>query len=230
MAAAVTGSGTRAGDSPPSARTRVRRRAERGRYDRETVHAILDEGLVCQVAFVAEGQPFAIPTAYARDGETLYLHGSPASRMLRSLAGVIPVCVCVTLLDGLVLARSAFHHSMNYRSVVVLGRARLVEAAEERLRAMRALVEHVAPGRWADTRQPSAKELAQTCVLALPLAEASAKVRSGPPLDAEEDHALPHWAGVIPLRLVPEAAQPDPRLAPGIAAPAYAGRYRRPAR
>jgi nitroimidazol reductase NimA-like FMN-containing flavoprotein (pyridoxamine 5'-phosphate oxidase superfamily) len=206
----------------------VRRRAERGRYDRATVHAILDEGLVCQVAFVAEGQPFAIPTAYARDGETLYLHGSPASRMLRSLAGGIPVCVGVTLLDGLVLARSAFHHSMNYRSVVVLGRARLVEEAEERLRAMRALVEHVAPGRWADTRRPSARELAQTCVLALPLSEASAKVRSGPPLDAEEDHALPYWAGVVPLRLVPEPPLPDPRLAPGIAAPAYAGCYRRP--
>jgi nitroimidazol reductase NimA-like FMN-containing flavoprotein (pyridoxamine 5'-phosphate oxidase superfamily) len=208
----------------------VRRRAERGRYDRETVHAILDEGLVCQVAFVADGQPFAIPTAYAREGATLYLHGSPASRMLRSLSGGIPVCVSVTLLDGLVLARSAFHHSMNYRSVVVLGRARVVDGAGERLRAMRALVEHVAPGRWADTRQPSAKELAQTCVLALPLAEASAKVRSGPPLDAEEDHALSHWAGVIPLRLVPEAPLPDPRLAPGIAAPAYTGRYRRPAR
>ncbi len=228
MAAASPRSGPRARELASTARTRVRRRPDRGRYDRETMHAILDEGLVCHVAFVADGQPFAIPTAYAREGETLYLHGSPASRMLRHVGGGIPVCVSVTLVDGLVLARSAFHHSMNYRSVIVLGRARAVADAEERLRAMRALVEHVAPGRWTDTRAPSAKELAQTCVLALPLVEASAKVRSGPPLDDEEDHALPFWAGVIPLRLAPGAALPDPLLAPGIAVPAYAGTYRRP--
>jgi nitroimidazol reductase NimA-like FMN-containing flavoprotein (pyridoxamine 5'-phosphate oxidase superfamily) len=219
---------TGADDFAATPRTRVRRRAERGRYDRATVHAILDEALVCHVAFVADGQPFAIPTAYARDGETLYLHGSPASRMLRNLAEGVPVCVTVTLVDGVVLARSAFHHSMNYRSVVVLGRARAVEDAEERLRAMRALVEHVAAGRWGDTRRPNAKELAQTLVLALPLVEASAKVRSGPPLDGEEDLALAHWAGVIPLRVVPEAPLADPALAPGIAAPPYAERYRRP--
>jgi hypothetical protein len=228
MAAAPPRPGTPGDEFPATPRTRVRRRAERGRYDRDTVHRILDEGLVCCVAFVADGQPFAIPTAYARDGDTLYLHGSPASRMLRNLAGGVPVCVSVTLVDGLVLARSAFHHSMNYRSVVVLGRARAVEDAEERLRALRSLVEHLARGRWDETRRPNAKELAQTLVLALPLAEASAKVRSGPPLDAAEDAALPHWAGVIPLGVVPGAPLPDPALAPGVAAPPYALCYRRP--
>jgi hypothetical protein len=206
----------------------VRRRSERGRYDRETIHAILDEGLVCCVAFVADGQPFAIPTAYARVGETLYLHGSPASRMLQGLAEGIPVCATVTLLDGIVLARSAFHHSMNYRSVVVLGRARAVQDAGERLLALRALVEHVAPGRFGDARGPSARELAQTSVLALPIAEASAKVRSGPPLDAEEDLVLPHWAGVIPLRLAAGDPVADPGLPSGVEAPAYASGYRRP--
>ena len=214
-------------DTHPSERTRVRRRAERGRYDRATVHAILDEGLVCHVGFAVDGQPWVIPTAHARDGETLYLHGSPASRMLRNLSEGVPVCVTVTLLDGVVLARSAFHHSMNYRSVVVVGRARAVDDAEERLRALRALVEHVARGRWADTRRPNARELAQTLVLALPIVEASAKVRSGPPLDDAEDQALPFWAGVIPLALAPGAPTPDPGLAPGIARPAYAADYHR---
>jgi nitroimidazol reductase NimA-like FMN-containing flavoprotein (pyridoxamine 5'-phosphate oxidase superfamily) len=228
MAAAPPRPETRDDEFPVTPRTRLRRRAERGRYDRATVHAILDEALVCHVAFVADGQPFAIPTVHARDGATLYLHGSPANRMLRNLAEGVPVCVSATLVDGVVLARSAFHHSLNYRSVVVLGRARAVEDAEERLRAMRALVEHVAPGRWGDTRRPNARELAQTLVLALPLVEASAKVRTGPPLDSDEDLALGHWAGVIPLRLAPEAPQADPGLAPGIAAPPYAERYRRP--
>jgi nitroimidazol reductase NimA-like FMN-containing flavoprotein (pyridoxamine 5'-phosphate oxidase superfamily) len=197
-------------DAPPSERTRVRRRAQRGHYDRATVHAILDEGLVCHVAFAPDAQPCVLPTAYAREGETLYLHGSPASRMLRSLAGGVPVCVAVTLLDGVVLARSAFHHSMNYRSVVIFGRAHEVTGAEERLRAMRALVEHVAPGRSRDARAPSAKELAQTLVLALPLDEASAKVRTGPPVDAEEDLGFACWAGVVPLRLAPGAPVADP--------------------
>ena len=226
--AAGDGVGAGPAEGVPSERMRVRRRAERGRYDRATVDAILDEALVCHVGFAVDGQPWVIPTAHARDGETLYLHGSPASRMLRSLSGGIPVCVTVTLLDGVVLARSAFHHSMNYRSVVVVGRARAVEDAEERLRALRALVEHVARGRWADTRRPNARELAQTLVLALPIEEASAKVRSGPPLDDAEDQALPFWAGVIPLSLVPAAPAPDPGLAPGIARPAYAEAYRRP--
>ena len=213
---------------PVTPRTRVRRRAQRGRYDRASVHAILDEGLVCHVGFVADGEPLVIPTAYARVGETLYLHGSPANRMLQSLAGGLPVCVTVTLVDGIVLARSAFHHSMNYRSVVVLGHAHVVRDEAEKLRAMHALVEHVARGRWDDARPPSERELAQTLVLALPLALVSAKVRTGPPIDDDEDHALPCWAGVIPLRLLPAAPLPDPRLAPGSAAPAYALRYRRP--
>ena len=216
-------------EGAPSERMRVRRRAERGRYERATVHAILDEALVCHVGFAVDGQPWVIPTAHARDGETLYVHGSPASRMLRSLSAGIDVCVTATLVDGVVLARSAFHHSLNYRSVVVVGRARAVDDAEERLRALRALVEHVARGRWAETRRPNARELAQTLVLALPLAEASAKLRTGPPLDDAEDLALPFWAGVVPLALAPGAPEPDPGLAPGIARPAYAEAYRRPA-
>ena len=214
--------------APPSERTRVRRRAQRGRYDRETVHAILDEGLVCHLAFAPDGQPCVLPTAYARAGDTLYLHGSPANRMLRHLAGGLPVCVAVTLLDGVVLARSAFHHSMNYRSVVVFGTARVVTEAGEKARAMRALVEHVAPGRSRDARAASAAELAQTLVLALPLDEASAKVRSGPPIDAEEDLGFACWAGVVPLRLAPGAPVADPGLPPGLVAPGYARRYRRP--
>jgi nitroimidazol reductase NimA-like FMN-containing flavoprotein (pyridoxamine 5'-phosphate oxidase superfamily) len=209
-------------------RTRVRRRAQRGRYDRASVHAILDEALVCHVGFVADGQPIVLPTAHARCGETLYLHGSPASRMLRSLAGGVPVCVTVTLLDGIVLARSAFHHSMNYRSVVVLGRAHAVADDAEKRLALRSLVEHVASGRSGDARPPSAQELAQTLVLAVPLVEVSAKVRTGPPIDSAEDLALPCWAGVIPLELVPGAPVADPGLAPQLPAPGYATRYRRP--
>jgi nitroimidazol reductase NimA-like FMN-containing flavoprotein (pyridoxamine 5'-phosphate oxidase superfamily) len=213
---------------PVTPQTRVRRRAQRARYDRARVHAILDEALVCHVGFVADGQPIVIPTAYGRVGETLYLHGSPANRMLRSLADGLPVCVTVTLLDGIVLARSAFHHSMNYRSVVVLGQAHAVRDAAEKLRAMQALVEHVSPGRWNDARPPSEPELAQTLVLALPLAQVSAKVRTGPPIDDEPDHALPFWAGVIPLQLAAGVPVADSRLRPGSAAPAYAMRYRRP--
>jgi nitroimidazol reductase NimA-like FMN-containing flavoprotein (pyridoxamine 5'-phosphate oxidase superfamily) len=213
---------------PVTPRTRVRRRAQRARYDRATVHAILDEALVCHVGFVSDGQPIVIPTAYARVGEALTLHGSPANQMLRSLADGLPVCVTVTLLDGIVLARSAFHHSMNYRSVVVFGRAHAVLDEAEKLRAMRALVEHVSPGRWDDTRPPSEQELALTLVLALPLERVSAKVRTGPPIDDEPDHALPFWAGVIPLQLEPGAPLPDPRLAADSATPAYALRYRRP--
>jgi nitroimidazol reductase NimA-like FMN-containing flavoprotein (pyridoxamine 5'-phosphate oxidase superfamily) len=223
-----TGSGRTQDAYPVTPSTRVRRRAQRARYDRATVHAILDEALVCHVGFVSDGQPIVIPTAYARIGETLTLHGSPANQMLRSLADGLPVCVTVTLLDGIVLARSAFHHSMNYRSVVVLGHAHVVLDEAEKLRALRALVEHVSPGRWDDARPPSEQELAQTLVLALPLERVSAKVRTGPPIDDEQDHALPCWAGVIPLQLAPGAPLPDPRLAADSAIPAYALRYRRP--
>jgi len=214
----------------PSPRTAVRRLPERGAYDRATIDAILDEGLVCHVGFVAEGQPFVIPTAYARIGDRLYLHGSSGGRMLRALAGGAPLCATVTILDGLVLARSAFHHSVNYRSVVVLGVALPVADAEERLAALRAVVEHVVPGRWRDARRPSAKELAQTLVVSLPIDEASAKLRSGPPRDDAEDLALPVWAGEIPLRLAPGTPVADPSLPAELEPPAYALRYARPGR
>jgi uncharacterized protein len=192
----------------------VRRLRERGHYERATLHAILDEAFYCHVGFVAERQPYVVPTIHARDGERLYIHGSVASRMLKSLRGGISVCVTVTLLDGLVLARSAFHHSMNYRSVMVLGTA--VElAGAPKLRALERIVERVLPGRCAEVRGPNAKELKATTVLALPIEEASAKIRTGPPADAQADYALPYWAGVLPLRVVAGEPQPDARLAPG---------------
>jgi nitroimidazol reductase NimA-like FMN-containing flavoprotein (pyridoxamine 5'-phosphate oxidase superfamily) len=212
----------------PSDRVRVRRLPQRGVYDRAAVHAILDEGLVCHVGFVADGQPFVIPTTYARVADRLYIHGSTASRMLRTVREGFPVSVTVTLLDGLVLARSAFHHSMNYRSVVALGTATEVTDPGEKLAALDAIVEHVVPGRTGQIRPPSANELKGTLVLTLPLDEVSAKVRSGPPLDDEEDYSLPHWAGVIPLRLEPGAPVADPRLASGIEAPAGVRSYHRP--
>jgi len=186
----------------PSERTRIRRIPRRAAYDRASIDAILDEGLVCHLAFTADGQPYAIPTAYARIGDHLYVHGSAASRMLLSAAGSSFFFI-VTLLDGLVLARSAFHHSMNYRSVVILGAAEEVTDEGERLAAMRALVERVAPGRWAEIRPPNRQELKATTILRLAIAECSAKIRSGPPIDDEEDLALPCWAGVIPLALTP---------------------------
>ncbi|HEX6086479.1 MAG TPA: pyridoxamine 5'-phosphate oxidase family protein [Thermoanaerobaculia bacterium] len=181
-------------------RTKVRRLAKRGSYDRETIHAILDEALVCHVGFVVDGAPVVIPTIHWREGDTLYVHGSAASRMLRSLKGGVDACVTVTLVDGLVLARSAFHHSMNYRSVVVFGKAREVTDGEK-ISALEGLVEHVMKGRSRDVRQPNEIELKQTLVLALPLEEASAKIRTGGPVDDEEDYALPVWAGVVPLKL-----------------------------
>ncbi len=211
----------------PTDRTSVRRLGERGRYDRATVHGILDEGLVCHVGFVAGGQPYVIPTLYVRDGETLYFHGSTGSRTLRALTAGADVCLTVTLLDGLVLARSVFHHSVDFRSVMVLGRAEPVRDTTEKRRALRLLVEHVVPGRSADARGPNAKELAATAVLALPLDEVSAKVRSGPPGDEEEDYGLPVWAGVLPLALQAGTPVPDPRLGAGLGPPAYVTGYRR---
>jgi nitroimidazol reductase NimA-like FMN-containing flavoprotein (pyridoxamine 5'-phosphate oxidase superfamily) len=201
-------------------RTALHRIPKRGSHERAVIHDILDAGLVCHVGFVADGQPFVIPTAYGRAGETLYIHGAAASRMLKHLAGGAPVCVTVTLLDGLVLARSAFHHSMNYRSVVLLGAPRLVEG-EERLAALRTIVEHITPGRWAATRAPNDKELAATTVLALAIEEGSAKVRSGPPLDDAEDLTLAHWAGVVPLALRAAAPVPDPALPREVALPEH---------
>jgi len=211
-----------------TARTTVKRRPQRAAYDREVVEGILDEGLICHVGFVVEGQPYVLPTIYARVADTLYLHGSAASRMLRTLRDGVETCVTVTLLDGLVLARSAFHHSMNYRSVVVLGTARPVLDPEEKRGALQALVEHVVPERWSAVRGPSEQEMKATTVLELPLAEASAKVRSGGPLDEEEDYALPVWAGQLPLELVPFAPIPDERLAAGVSIPQSVARYQRP--
>lgn len=206
-------------------RTQIKRLPQRGNYDRALIHQILDEALICQVGFVVEGQPFVIPTAYGRVGDHLYIHGSPASRMLRTLKEGVDVCVSVTLLDGLVLARSAFHHSMNYRSVVVFGKATVVEAATEKLKALQAFTEHVVPGRWTEVRPPTTQELAGTLVLSLPLDEASAKVRTGPPKDDEADYALPAWAGELPLRLTTLVPVPDPNLAPKVELPTSVQRY-----
>lgn len=212
----------------PTDRTTLHRMPKRGVYDRGAVEAILDEGFFCHVGFALDGQPYVIPTIHARMGEQLYVHGSAASRMLRTVREGIPVCVTVTLLDGLVLARSAFHHSMNYRSVVILGTACEVTDRAERLAAFEAIVEHVVPGRWQDVRWPTEQELKATLVLKLPINEVSAKVRTGPPLDDEEDYQLPCWAGELPLRLVPQAPVPDPRLDPATPIPAYIRSYHRP--
>ena len=211
----------------PTPRTRLVREANRGVYDRETAYQILDEGFLCHVGFVVDGQPFVIPTSYGRDGECLYIHGSAASRMLRQMKDGVPVCVTVTLLDGLVLARSIFNHSMNYRSVVILGKAVLVDEPGEKLEALRRLSEHIIPGRWADSRQPNERELKATSVLRLPIEEFSAKVRSGPVVDDEEDYSFPTWAGVVPLEMSAGAPIDDARLIDGWTAPEYARTYRR---
>jgi uncharacterized protein len=210
-----------------TARTTLKRLPQRGAFDRESINQILDEGFICHVGFAVEGEPYVIPTGYARAGDRLFIHGSQASRMLRTVGQGIDVCLTVTLIDGLVLARSAFHHSMNYRSVVAFGRATVVDEREEKIAALLALSEHMIPGRWADVRGPSERELQLTTVLSLPLDEASAKVRTGPPLDDEEDYEMSVWAGVIPLRLVAGAPTPDPRLAAEIVPPPYAHEYSR---
>jgi len=211
----------------PSARTRVVREAERGVYDRAAVYEILDAGFLCHVGFVVDGQPFVIPTSYGRAGDQLYVHGSAASRMLRQLDQGVPVCLTVTLLDGLVLARSVFNHSMNYRSVVVLGTAAAVVDPEEKLEALRRIAEHILPGRWAESRQPTAKELKATLVMRLPIDEFSAKVRQGPPVDDPEDYTFPVWAGVVPLNMVAGKPIPDARLDPAYPVPSYAENYSR---
>jgi uncharacterized protein len=209
-------------------RTRVRRHPERGRYEREAVDAILDEALFCHVGFTFEGQPVVLPTIHARFGDVLYLHGSPASRMLRELAEGVDVCVAATLVDGVVLARSVYKSSLNYRSAVVFGRALKVEDEVEQRLALEAVVEHVAPGRPLDARSPSDEELKATTVLSLPIDEASAKIRSGPPEDFERDLDLPLWAGVIPLALTAGNAVTAERVPRGIPIPRYASHYRRP--
>ena len=200
----------------PSPRTRVRRAPARADYDRATIDAILDEALIAHLGFAVDGQPYVIPTLHARVGDTVYLHGSAASRMIRTLGAGAPACLTVTLIDGIVLARSAFHHSMNYRSVVVLGEARLVSDSGEMLVALEAFTDGIVPGRWAEVRGPNRKELKGTRVLAMTLDEASAKVRTGPPVDDDEDYELDVWAGVIPMALTAAAPIADPRLDPGI--------------
>ncbi len=211
----------------PTARTRVVREAHRGIYERAAAYEILDEGFICHVGFAVDGQPFVIPTAYGRLDDNLYIHGSAASRMLRNLDQGIPVCITVTLLDGLVLARSIFNHSMNYRSVVVLGTAVAVRDEKEKLQALKVLSEHILPGRWSESRQPNEKELKQTLVMRLPIDEFSAKVRQGPPIDDEEDYSFATWAGVLPLHVVPGAAIEDPRMDAKVEMPAYVREYSR---
>ena len=214
-------------DELKTARTTVKRKADRGSHDFEVVARIVDEALYCHVGFVVDGQPFVVPTGYGRDGRTLYIHGSSASRMLGTLSGGLPVCLTVTLLDGLVLARSAFHHSINYRSVMVLGAAEEVDG-EEKLHGLRVITEHMARCRWDDVRRPTKQELKATTVLKLEITEASAKVREGFSIHDGEDLALPHWAGVIPFVLVPGRPLPEPRLRPEIPLPTYLADYRRP--
>lgn len=206
----------------PTVRTRVTREPQLGVYDRKAAYQILDEGFICHIGFSVEGQAFVIPTSYGRSGDNLYIHGSAASRTLKQLKQGVPVCVTVTLLDGLVLARSVFNHSMNYRSVVILGTATAVEDPEEKLAALRVLSEHILPGRWDDARQPNERELKATFVLKLPIEEFSAKVRTGPPIDDEDDYSFPTWAGVIPLELISRNAVPDPKLDPAREVPKYA--------
>ena len=213
--------------SAPSARTRLVREADRAVYDRAAAYQILDEGFICHVGFVVDGQPFVIPTGYGRVGDNLYIHGSAASRMLRRVDEGVSVCITVTLLDGLVLARSIFNHSMNYRSVVILGTARAITDAKEKLEALRLLSEHILPGRWVESRQPNEKELKATLVMCLPIEEFSAKVRQGPPVDDEDDYAFSTWAGVVPLTMVAGGPIDDARLMPGLKAPEYARTYTR---
>jgi nitroimidazol reductase NimA-like FMN-containing flavoprotein (pyridoxamine 5'-phosphate oxidase superfamily) len=217
----------------PTPRTRVVREPHRAAYDRETVYQILDEGFLCHVGFAVDGQPFVIPTSYGRKDASLYIHGSAASRMLRQMQKqdgkneTVQVCITVTLLDGLVLARSVFNHSMNYRSVVILGKATLVDDPQEKLAALRTLSEHILPGRWDDSRQPNERELKQTSVLRVPIEEFSAKVRTGPAIDDEEDLTFPTWAGVLPLEMKAGAPVNDANLDPGREVPPYVTSYSR---
>jgi len=211
----------------PTERTRVVREPQRGIYDRETIYKILDEGMVCHVGFSLENQPYVIPTLYARVGEAIYFHGSAASRMLRNVSAGVRVGVTVTLTDGIVLARSVFNHSMNYRSVVALGTASLVDEPDEKTEALRAFTEKLLPGRWNDARQPNEKELKATSILRLPLTEVSAKIRTGPPEDDAADYQLAVWAGIIPLRTVAGPPIRDERCDIGIAVPSYVAHYAR---
>jgi uncharacterized protein len=211
----------------PTPRTRLVREADRAVYDRAAAYRILDEGFLCHVGFAVDGQPFVIPTSYGRKDHDLFIHGSAASRMLRQMKDAVAVCITVTLLDGLVLARSIFNHSMNYRSVVVLGKATLIDDPAEKIEALRLLSEHIIPGRWADSRQPNERELKATSILRVPIEEFSAKVRQGPVVDDEEDYSFPTWAGVVPLKMVAGEPIPDSRLDPKHKVPGYARDYTR---
>jgi len=211
----------------PTTRTRVVREPHRGVYDREEVYRILDEAFLCHVGFAVDGQPFVIPTSFGRKDANLYIHGSAASRMLRQMKEGVPVCITVTLLDGLVLARSVFNHSMNYRSVVILGKATLVDDPKEKLEGLKVLSDHILPGRWDDSRQPNEQELKATSLLRVPIEEFSAKVRTGPPIDDAEDMNFPTWAGVVPIELTAGTPVDDQQLDPGIGVPAYIRPYSR---
>jgi len=216
---------------PASDRVRLRRKRERGSYEREVIDAILDEALIAHLGIVDEdGQPFVVPTLHARAGDLVYCHGSTASRTLRTLAAGAPVCLTVSLLDGLVLARSAMHHSANYRSAMLIGQATVVDGPAEKLAALQAIVEHIVPGRWQDVRAPNENELKATSILAIPIEEASAKLRAGQPVDDERDCSLPAWAGILPLATEAGAPEPDPRLRADMEPPAYVTGYRRPGR
>jgi nitroimidazol reductase NimA-like FMN-containing flavoprotein (pyridoxamine 5'-phosphate oxidase superfamily) len=212
---------------PSTSRNRVRRLPRRAHYDRDTVHAILDEGLVAHVGLLDEGAPVVIPMLYARQGDTILLHGAATSRLLKHVGRGQPVSVAVTLIDGIVFARSVFHHSMNYRSVVAFGAGRLLTESDEKLEALEAFTEHIARGRWADVRPPNRLELKATSVVAVDIESAAAKIRTGPPLDEEEDYALPCWAGVLPLVQRAGAPIADPRLEGDPAIPPYVAGYRR---
>jgi uncharacterized protein len=211
-----------------TARSELRRLPNRGSHDEQTIHSILDEAFVAHVGFSVNGEAVVIPTLFGREGNKLYLHGSVASRMLLHLETGAPACVTLTLVDGLVLARSAFHHSMNYRSVVAFGKARTIQDAAQKKQALRVISEHIIPGRWEEVRGPSERELNATSVLEFCIEEASAKVRTGPPLDDEQDYALPVWAGILPLALEHKAPVPDPRMECAADIPEYIVRYRRP--
>jgi uncharacterized protein len=212
---------------PINERNRIRRVPKRGHYDKDTIYRILDEGLLCHVGLAEDGQPVVIPMNYARRDDALILHGAPASRLLKHVQAGHPVCVTVTLLDGLVLARSVYHHSMNYRSVVVFGRGRLIEAEQEKLAALEVLTEHILPGRWQDARRPTRQELDATTVVSITIESASAKVRTGPPVDDEADYELPVWAGVLPIQQQTLTPVNDPRLRKDIPVPSSVSNYRR---
>ncbi|MBF0279892.1 MAG: pyridoxamine 5'-phosphate oxidase family protein [SAR324 cluster bacterium] len=211
----------------PGPQTKIKRIPERGSYEKESIYQILDEALICHVGIVQDGAPIVIPTIHARIGDQLVLHGAPASRLLKYIAGGNPVCVTVTLLDGLVLARSTFHHSMNYRSVVLMGSGKLVDDPQEKARFLDALVEHIIPGRSKEARGANEKELKATTVVSIPIEEASAKVRTGPPVDDEEDYSISVWAGVLPLKISAEAPVPDSGLVDGVQVPDYVSEYQR---